>query len=433
MAITRSTMIPAAALLLAAVAGGFSRPVKVAERQINPNTQVTSVNHLTSAELHMLHPCSAWGTGPVNKGGFSCPTAHAISYGGPVISNIKVYMVLYGTGTYASYITNDTAPSMASFYSQVVNSSYMDWLNEYNTGSIKIGRGTYAGKYSITPSSGNNGTTISDAQVQAELNAQIAAGKLPQPDSNTFFVVHFRAGQTIQSGGNSCQAGGFCAYHGSATTATGTEYYYAVVPDFHSSGCASGCGSSSEYNNVCSTVSHEMVETITDPDVADATVFGPPLGWYWYSSDSCQGELADVCNQNQATFAGTDGKTYTVQKIWSNSAAGCIASLPISLTKGVWLVNRATGTYQQTITLKNTGSTTITGPISLIVSNVAGGTISAQTGVTGTILPLGSAYVNYTGNLAANASTTLTLSFKQANTSSQIGYDLRVVAGPGTR
>ena len=426
-------MIPAAALLLAVAAGGFSRPAKTADRAINPNIQVTTAEHLTSAELHMLHPWSAWGTGPVNKGGFACPTAHLISYGGPVISNVKLIMVVYGSGTYASYVTTDTAPSLVSYYQQVVNSSYMDWLNEYNTGSQKIGRGTYAGKFTITPSSANNGATITDAQVQAELNAQIAAGSLPKPDANTMFMVHFRAGQTIQNGGNSCQSGGFCAYHGSAVSGAGTEYYYAVVPDFHSSLCASGCGSSSEFNNVCSTASHEIVEAITDPQVADATVFGPPLGWYWYSSDTCQGEVADICNQNQATFAGTDGKTYTVQKSWSNAAAGCIAALPLTLTKGVWLVNRATNSYQQTVTIKNTGSSTITGPISLVVSNVSGGTLNTKTGVTSTILPLGSGYVNYAGNLAANASVNVTLSFTQSNPSTQIGYDLRAVAGVGTR
>ncbi len=432
MAFKKSTTISAAAVLLAVLAGGFSKPVKQVERGINPNVQITSATHLSSAELHMLHPCSAWGTGPLNKGGFACGTPHLIEYGGPVISNVKLIMVVYGTGTYASYVSTDTAPSMASYYSQLPTSSYMDWLNEYNTGSQKIGRGTYAGKFTITPSAANNGTSITDAQVQAELNAQINGGHLPVPDANTIFMVHFRAGQTIANGGNSCQAGGFCAYHGSAINGS-YEYCYAVLPDFHSSLCASGCGSSSEYNNVCSTASHEVIEAITDPLVADATAFASPLGWYWYSTDTCQGEIADICNQNQATFTGTDGRSYSVQKSWSNAAAACIASLPVTTSRSVWTYNRAANAYQQNVVVTNTSASTITGPISLIISSPVGGTVKTKTGTTATILPAGSAYVNFAGNLAGNTSLTIPVSFTQTVSGATISYDLRVVAGPGTR
>jgi hypothetical protein len=205
------------------------------------------------------------------------------------------------------------------------------------------------------------------------------------------------------------------------------------MPNFQGSGCASGCGGSSEFNNACSTASHEIIEAITDPLVADATAFASPLGWYWYSTDTCQGEIADICNQNQATFTGTDGKTYTVQKSWSNAAAACIASLPVTTSRAVWTYNRATNAYQQNVTVTNTSGSTITGPISLIISSPVGGTVKTKTGSTSTILPVGSAYVNYAGNLAANSSVTIPVTFTQTVSGAAISYDLRVVAGPGTR
>src|SRR6185369_6757223 len=87
--------------------------------------------------------------------------AHLMYYGGPVIQNVKVYQVLYGTGTYASGIASGgatTATKMGDFYKAVTNSAYMDWLSEYNTSSPaqSIGRGTFAGMIQIAPASANN-------------------------------------------------------------------------------------------------------------------------------------------------------------------------------------------------------------------------------------------------------------------------------------
>src|SRR5437764_15191232 len=52
---------------------------------------------------------------------------HLTYYGGPVISNVKVYKVQYGSGTYQSFITGTGASSMAGFYTGVTNSAYFDW------------------------------------------------------------------------------------------------------------------------------------------------------------------------------------------------------------------------------------------------------------------------------------------------------------------
>lgn len=141
-------------------------------------------------------------------------------YGGKVIPNVKIYQVNYGTGT---YIPEVAGTQMGAFYAQVTNSAYIDWQSEYNTVGVvpqdggassnqTIGRGTFAGKIAITPNSARNGSTITDAQIQTELKAQITAGVLPMPDANTLYMVHFPAGKTISQGGsNSCAAGGFCA------------------------------------------------------------------------------------------------------------------------------------------------------------------------------------------------------------------------------
>ena len=139
--------------------------------------------------------------------------AHLTYYGGKVISNVQVTQVLYGTGTYTSEVTDTSTSdgtSIASFYTGVTNSTYFDWLSEYNTtinaangqpGTQQtVGRGSYVRQVQITPAAGNNGATVDDTNIQAELKSQISRGLLPAPTANTLYAVHFRANQTITQG-----------------------------------------------------------------------------------------------------------------------------------------------------------------------------------------------------------------------------------------
>jgi hypothetical protein len=248
--------------------------------------------------------------------------AHLTYYGGPVISNVNVVKVEYGAGTYQSFVTGTGAASLAGFYTGVTNSPYFDWLSEYNTPTQTIGRGTYAGDHAITPAASRNKATISDANIQAELNAQITAGHLPAPTANTLYSVHFPKGKHISQGGTkSCVAGGFCAYHGTFVR-NGQYVYYSVLPDMSAgSGCDTGCGTGTAFGNQTSVASHELIEAVTDAAVGKATTFAAPLAWY----DQNNGEIGDICNGVQGTVAGGNGTTYTIQKEWSNSRGACVA------------------------------------------------------------------------------------------------------------
>jgi subtilisin-like proprotein convertase family protein len=264
--------------------------------------------------------------------------AHLTYRGGRVVSNIQVVEVVYGSGSFLSQITSAATPNIPSFYQGVLNSAYVDWLTEYNTTTVPtprsnqtIGRGNFSTRITITPAAARNGATISDANIQAELSAQIAAGTLPAPthdaagNTNTYYAIFFPHGKTITQGGsNSCQAGGFCAYHGTISNAGGMgEVYYGVHPDMQAgSGCDTGCGTGTPFANEQSVASHELIETVTDPEVGIATVIGPPLAWY----DQTNGEIGDICNAQQGTVVGSDGVTYTVQKEFSNSVNDCIVS-----------------------------------------------------------------------------------------------------------
>ena len=260
---------------------------------------------------------------------------HLSYYGGRVLSNVQVVTVLYGAGSYLPQVAGTASPSLGNFYRAILASPYLDWLTEYDTPAVggtgqAIGHGTFAGQYPITPSPSNDGATISDASIQSELQAQIAAGLLPPPAIDaqgnplTLYAIHVPHGHSIVNGTmHSCVSGGFCAYHGTIAAGAQAEIYYAVHPDMQpGSGCDMGCGAGTNFQNETSVSSHELVEAITDAEVGLATVVGPPVAWY----DASNGEIGDLCNAQHGVVTGTDGLAYTVQLEFSNRANGCIAT-----------------------------------------------------------------------------------------------------------
>ena len=247
--------------------------------------------------------------------------AHLTYYGGPVISNIKVYTVAWGTSV------TDQA-TMNTFFAAVTNSTYLDWLSEYNTPTQTIGRGTFGGAFvDKTPPTG---TTVKDSQIQAELSKLIDAGTVPQPDSNSYYQFLFPPGITVvgADGTKFCvqtASGTPCAYH-STFVKNGVNVYYSPQPDY-SGACGTLCGfvPGNDTASLTTASSHEMVEAITDSAVGLATTLGPPLGWY----DNNNGEIGDIC-EGQAQGQQVAGQY--VQTEWSNKQGKCVVSGPATCT-----------------------------------------------------------------------------------------------------
>ncbi|HLK59185.1 MAG TPA: hypothetical protein VKU00_21670, partial [Chthonomonadaceae bacterium] len=94
---------------------------------------------------------------------------------------------------------------------------------------------------------------------------------------------------------------------------------------------------------------------------------------------------------------------------------------------------RSTHHSLQQVTIANTGTTTITGPLSLVLDHLSANVaLNASSGVTMATNPNGSPYLNSGGDLAAGASVILNLDFTNP-TLTTITYTPRVLAGPGPR
>lgn len=265
------------------------------------------------------------------------PRTHLEYFGGRVVSNVQVVSVLWGSGRYAPWITDPGSPSMSSFLRELVGGPFLDVLGQYDTRRVAVdgshgtdqdvGRGTFAAQVRISPSPPAAGFRIDDATIRAELAAQLTAGTLPPPATDaagnpiTAYLLHLPAGHEATLGSDAtCST--MCAYHG-ALDWKGVGVYYVVLPDTSpGSGCDVGCGGDSPFATATSVAAHELAELVTDPEVAFASGLSAPVAWY----DPANGEVGDVCDGALGTIAGGDGASYSVQRVWSNADAACVAA-----------------------------------------------------------------------------------------------------------
>jgi len=293
-------------------------------------------------------------------------------YGGPVISNIHIVEVLWG-----SFVDVPSTSGLPQFLTDVVSSNYFDLLSEYGTVGVQavggqagsnqlIGRGVFDGKFTITPSicpgSASNPPptcNLTNEQIQTELQRQLANLPAPVKDTqsnyDTIYLLYFPPGVHITLGtAPSCAPGGFCAYHASLAGGLPSELPYGVFPDFGpTSACSAGCGQSTSANNMTTATSHELGEAVTDSNIGNAVGDAPPLAWY----NNNYGEIGDICNQDQQQITvGTH--TYTVQALYSNMQNNCVtAPAQMTLTGPTGVIPGKT--FKQTVTVSASSGTSL--------------------------------------------------------------------------
>jgi hypothetical protein len=292
-------------------------------------------------------------------------------FGGPVISNAKLYVVWWGQPSSLDPSITAARGGMADFFAGVTHSNFMDWLNEYDTniptqsGSKSgspgtgqhIGRGNLAGTYTLTSIPSGN---VTDAQVQSTLDAAFASGALPMPDSNSLYAFFFPPSVSIDMDGASC--GSWLAYHEYKPVTSQPAAAYIVMPD-----CGGGFDTT--------TVSHELAESITDYIPTPGS--NPNYPQAWNTSDG--NEVGDLCVGGSASVSTALG-TFSVQAIWDEVKATCAKPHarkvdysidlpgPASLSAGVGtsftLSSTTLGGSPQSLTLSVTGPAGVTASVS---------------------------------------------------------------------
>jgi hypothetical protein len=165
-------------------------------------------------------------------------------------------------------------------------------------------------------------TTVLDGPsthaVATFINQRIASGALPAPTVNTLYAVYYPFTTTIYdsddlAGSASCQT--FDAYHDFGKYQS-TSYAYAVIPDC-GNGAAEGWDIAYDLQGTEGSVSHEVIEAATDPEIGSWYMQNPKSPW---SQSALADEVADMCITTQTNWV--DPATgFLAQRIWSNSAA----------------------------------------------------------------------------------------------------------------
>lgn len=215
---------------------------------------------------------------------------------GPLLANVQVFTIFWGSAW-----TSDPLPQMASnlndFFTYILASPLMDQLAEYSTNGLTIGQGSLLGTATVT--SVDPPSTVDDSAIQAFLQAQIAAGTVPQPNNNLLYFIYLPPQVAVTQGnGQSCQS--FCGYHEQING----QIFYGVMPYPSCDGCLGGLA---DFDALTSTTSHELCEAITDAI--------PGQGWY----DDNNGEIGDICAWRTKQLG-----SYQVQLEWSNNNGACV-------------------------------------------------------------------------------------------------------------
>ena len=262
-----------------------------------------------STAYHIFPMASLRATRPVPLPQTQNAAQSMLYYGGPVLSKIKVVSVIWGRD-----VNRTTVNSIGPFLAGIVNSTFVDQLQQYATNLTgitghagthqTIGRGTYKGQFQITPV--HTATSLTDRALQAELSTQISAGHLPKADQNTLYMVYFPSYVSITAGKDmSCVT--FAAYHSASPATVGSNIFYGVMPD-----CGTGFG------DLTISSSHEFAEALTDGIPTPGSHPAYPQAWNTKNGY----EIADLCEGTRSSLT-VGAKRYAIQQVFLNTTNAC--------------------------------------------------------------------------------------------------------------
>jgi hypothetical protein len=254
-----------------------------------------------------------------------------ITFGGPTLTTPKVQPI--------AFMDDADLTSMTGFLTELSTISYWsDTTSEYGVGPLTILPVVYLAATSPA--------TFDDAQMTSAISAN-TTGTSPAwgpTDPSTIYLFLFTHATTVSSNGNGCTD--FDGYH-DETSVNGVSVPYAVscsCPGFDGPGITN-------VQERTVNISHELVETATDPLPNSNTAYGQEdnadIIWTLISG----GEVADMCEFNDDTYVVPPGGTYVYQRSWSNVAAKADQSPCVPHTQGTPFFDVYARTTAQTIEL----------------------------------------------------------------------------------
>jgi len=246
----------------------------------------------------------------------------------PTLENLQKGAVLTTPTTYLIYYPDyPYITDLQTFATNMTTATY--WA----ASTAQYGVGPLSAGATIELTGQTPPTTITQAGIGAWVASELASGAFGTPDPQGIYTVFYPSTTTISqpnpltgSPVYSCDA--FGGYHDNLSVAltdggTPTNFAYAVIPT---------CDTS--VNDLTAVVSHEWVETATDPFVTGSATGayslygGPDSAFFTVDSDHAVwallggGEAGDLCEpEGNSAYVTPVDVGYTVQRTWSNVLA----------------------------------------------------------------------------------------------------------------
>jgi hypothetical protein len=255
-------------------------------------------------------------------------------HGGPVEHTNKTYAIYwvpsgYSTQSGYSSVINQFFTDVAADSGKTSNVYYTGTQYSDGSGNVQYSS-SFGGSYTDTnplPASGctDSATSVclTDAQVQAEIQKDIAAAGWTANSTTEFFMFTAKGiGSCISS--SECAFTYYCAYHSSIGSGS-NEILYANMPYADTVPADCDAGQHPNGNDADATInvtSHEHNETITDPN-----------GNAWYdlegyeNGDKCAWIFGTVSGPSGAEYNQTiNGHHYFLQQEYSNYDRNCVST-----------------------------------------------------------------------------------------------------------
>jgi hypothetical protein len=259
-------------------------------------------------------PACGGGSGSSGSSGFDLPIV--VSSGGPVLDTPRVQPIYFPDFAFQTDID--------AFLAKMAGSSYWPTVaKEYGVGDLTI-------RPSVV-SSVSSGAALVDTDIPGLLSQVFAAdgAALGTPSRDTIYLLLFPSSTTITAQGQvMCGDSAPSGYHTEFVIA-GVNVPVVVVPS-----CPNFAGDNSltGVQALTPTISHEIVETSTDPfTTTSPAYFDVDERHTIWSVAINGGEVADLCENETPDLITPDDIGYPVQRIWSNDAvrAGTGPCVPV--------------------------------------------------------------------------------------------------------
>lgn len=316
--------------LAAALPSGISAAARTNTTTIRGNIVTDAITHhkygivpaigagasSTSKTTGKSGPCIA---DPGN--GTSTPDCTALSYsGGPVVSGENDYLLFWVPSGWV--IPSSYKAGLSAWLSETqsadyttgnpisVNQQYYQCAGGAKTCSTSsrtfvpynlVNKGVIVDTDPY-PTSGctdkANGTNtkecLNDSQIRTEIAKYVSAHHLPTGLATEYFLfTPNNVGSCFDSGSTQCAYSAFCGYHSAMSTSGGTVLYANMPWAYNVNGCdvnlafGAGYANADAIDSVVGVFSHELSETMTDPEVGS--------GWTQHSGPNAGYEIGDKC------------------------------------------------------------------------------------------------------------------------------------------